>query len=202
MRRILSAVSALALCMLVAAFPTWAKDSPTGIAGSFAWQDGDDTGRTWSATFDLNFPMTKHLSLGPALRVNYFNPPDGDSVLTYSVPDAGMAISTDDDPPPPTPTTFSEDGGNSGSTTWWAMGGQFTVYLAESHNGIHFGVGAMKALDDVEGYLVEPFVGLEFGNSKAFFRARLTHPYHYGNDGGDTVDLERNEITAGFGMRL
>jgi hypothetical protein len=163
----------LALLSLFLVAPALAAEAPTAVTGSLAWQNGDETGRTWSATVDLNFPVTGLISLGPAVRASYY--------------------SADVNPDP-------ED---TGSLSLTEIGGTFTFYTARNHDGFHFGVAAFYPMDsDTEGYLVEPYVGLEFGGDAAFFRARFSHPYHYGENGGDTLDLERDELTAGFGMRF
>ena len=158
-----------ALCLF--AVPAFAADAPASVAGSLAWQDGKETGRTWKADFDLNFPIASHLSIGPLLRAQYYS-------SEYGV-----------DP----------DGG---SATLWSVGGSLTVYTTESHNGFSFGAAATAPMGEFgSGYLLEPFVQLELGGDAAFFRARYSHPLQMSED-HDTIDLERNEVTAGFGLRF
>ena len=165
------AIAALAVLAFLAV-PAFARGAPTEVAGSLTWQNGSETGRTWSAQFDLAGAIAKDvIGIGPVLRAQYF--------------------SSDVNPDP----------NDTGSLTLYQIGGQFVLWTTKSHNGAHVGVDLLYLSNDVSGYLVEPFVGLEFGSQAAFFRARLTHPLHYGRD-GDTIDLERNEVAAAFGMRF
>jgi hypothetical protein len=139
----------LALCIL--AVPAFA-DAPTEIAGSLDWQKGDETGRTWSAQFDLAFPAIGDLvGLGPVLRATYY--------------------SADVNPDP----------NDTGSLTLYEIGGQLVIWTTPSHNGFHFGVEATYEGSDVEGYAWAPFVGVEFGGDMFFARGRYAQLYHEAN---------------------
>lgn len=169
----LKSVVPVVLALLLSSVPVIAADAPTAVTGALSWQHGEDTGRTYTASVDLNFPLTRILSLGPAVRTRYW--------------------SSDVNPDP----------ADTGSLTLTEVGGSFTMYTTKSHNGFQLGVAAYWPLEDLEGdYLVEPYVGVEFGSEAAFVRARLSHPLQYGKNGGETIDLERDEVTAGFGWRF
>lgn len=136
--------------ILILTVPAFA-DAPTEIAGSFAWQNGDETGRTWSAQFDLAFPVGSVIGLGPVLRTRYFS------------------------------SEVNPDPNDTGSLTLYEIGGQFIIWTTKSHNGFHFGIEATYEGSDVEGYGWAPFVGVEFGGDRFFARGRYAQLYHENN---------------------
>jgi len=84
----------------------------------------------------------------------------------------------------------------------WAMGGQVVLHTTPAHNGIVMGVGVTVPQGDADGTLVTPWLGLEFGQKTVVFRVAYSHPFNYGFDGGDAVDLERDVIAAAIGFRF
>jgi hypothetical protein len=90
------------------------------------------------------------------------------------------------------------------SSSIWSIGALATFAFTESHNGFFLAAEALwpQGDQDVQGYLLSPGVGVRFGNDKAFARILAAHPFHM--DSGDddsSLDLERTEVTAGFGYR-
>lgn len=162
----------VSLLLCLLALPVFASEAPSSITASVAWQDGKDTGRTWAANLALDFPVFKHFSIGPVLEARFFS------------------------------SEVNPDPEDTGSLTLFNIGGQGLFYFGDDHNGINLGAEVLYVSSDSSGYLVVPFVGFDYGEQSAFFRARYTHPLHYGLDGGDTVDLERDEVTAGVGWRF
>jgi hypothetical protein len=160
------------LALCLFALPVFAAEPPSSITTSLAWQDGKDTGRTWAANLALDFPVFKHFSIGPVLEARFFS------------------------------SEVNPDPEDTGSLTLFNIGGQGLFYFGDDHNGIGLGAEVLYVSNDATGYLVVPFGQFEYGTDSAFFRARYRHPFHYANDGGDTIDLERNEVTAGIGWRF
>ena len=163
----------IACTMCLLAVPALAADAKTEAAGTFSWQQGADTGRTWSAEFVLDAPLGKYFAVGPVLQASYYS------------------------------QEVNPDPAESGSLSLVNFGGEFVWFLTGAkHDGLQLGGQVLIVGGDGSGYLGVPFVGLEFGSGNAFFRARLSHPYSYSVDTGDTVDLQRSTVTAGFGMRF
>jgi hypothetical protein len=90
------------------------------------------------------------------------------------------------------------------SSSIWSIGALMTFAFTDSHNGFFLAAEALwpQGDQDVQGYMLSPGVGVRFGNDKAFARILAAHPFHM--DSGDddsSLDLERTEVTAGFGYR-
>ena len=176
MKRLTAVMFALCICIMVAV-PAFASDAPSAAVFSLDWQNGADTGRTWLGKGAIDFPLgLKLLSVGPVLEARYY--------------------SADVNPDPD----------DTGSLTLFNIGGQVVMYTTASHRGVSFGAEFLYVSNDATGYLIVPFVGLDLGwgdgqGAEPLFRARWSHPYHQGYEDG-TIDLERNEVTAGFGLQF
>jgi len=84
----------------------------------------------------------------------------------------------------------------------WSMGGQVVLHMNKAHNGLVGGLAVLVPNGDADGTVVKPWVGFEYGAKNAVFRVTWQHPYNYGFDGGDAIDLERNIVTAAIGFRF
>jgi len=61
----------------------WAQDRPVEVMGGFSWSDNDQL-RTYALDFNLDFPVTRLLQLGPAVGLTNVKPDGQSSVDTFN----------------------------------------------------------------------------------------------------------------------
>lgn len=70
------------IALVVLSFPMAFADRPVEVMGGFSWSDNDDVGRAYAVDFNLDFPLTRLLQLGPAFGLTDIKPEGASSINT------------------------------------------------------------------------------------------------------------------------
>lgn len=180
----------LALLAMFLAAPALAKEKRhSEIFGSASWNDARNSeARDLQAAFTWEFPITHIFSLGPVGQYDY---------IRTEVAESTTAPLSKRQAPDPA-VTSSKTKGN--VTEVWSAGGRAVLHINSTHNGLYFAGEVTVPQQDADGYVFTPEGGYQWQVGGAILRIAYRHPFQQSN-AGDTVDLERDQVTVGFGGR-